>query len=249
MLTHSGHLFLIDFGIARQFKPGKARDTIPFGSPGYAAPEQYGKAQTTTRSDIYSLGAILHQLLSGDDPTHHPFTFAPLDTQLPNKAELAELIQKMVAINSEDRPDNIKTIKKELQRFSNKHYSQGLAAYQNHTPPRPGSRSYVPPYNPSNPSTQPFVASSGQQQSVRQQLQIQQAFFAPNPQALISLLCGLIAIFLPLLVIFLNTVLPIYYGIAVVIGLLSLIPSLLGIIFGHIGKRKCKKQPEYAAHP
>jgi serine/threonine protein kinase len=50
MLTPDGHLYLIDFGIARLFKPGQAQDTVFFGSPGYAAPEQYGKAPTTARS-------------------------------------------------------------------------------------------------------------------------------------------------------------------------------------------------------
>ena len=51
---------------------------MPFGSPGYAAPEQYGKVQTTPRADIYSLGVTLHQLVSGSDPTQTPFQFAPL---------------------------------------------------------------------------------------------------------------------------------------------------------------------------
>ncbi len=57
MRTPMGRLYLIDFGIARHFTPGQARDTMPLGSPGYAAPEQYGQAQTTAQSDIYSLGA------------------------------------------------------------------------------------------------------------------------------------------------------------------------------------------------
>src|SRR5260370_21240483 len=35
MLSKSGHLFLIDFGIARFFKPGQAHDTAALGSPGY----------------------------------------------------------------------------------------------------------------------------------------------------------------------------------------------------------------------
>src|SRR5437868_6827577 len=73
MLRPDGRIALIDFGIARQFKVGQAKDTMPFGSPGYAAPEQYGKTQTTTRTDIYSLGVILHQLLTGDDPSQSPF--------------------------------------------------------------------------------------------------------------------------------------------------------------------------------
>src|SRR6266567_4579587 len=36
MLTPSGQIYLIDFGIARHFKPGQSRDTTAFGSPGYA---------------------------------------------------------------------------------------------------------------------------------------------------------------------------------------------------------------------
>jgi serine/threonine protein kinase len=78
MRTLNGQLYLIDFGIARHFKPGQARDTAAYGSMGYAAPEQYGKAQTTPQSDIYSLGATLHHLLAGSDPSQSPFVFAPL---------------------------------------------------------------------------------------------------------------------------------------------------------------------------
>jgi serine/threonine protein kinase len=59
MRTPTGQLYLIDLGIARYFKPGQAKDTVALGSPAYAAPEQYGKAQTTPRADIYSLGAVL----------------------------------------------------------------------------------------------------------------------------------------------------------------------------------------------
>src|SRR5579859_237102 len=78
MRTPTGQLYLIDFGIARYFKPGQAKDTVALGSLGYAAPEQYGKAQTTPRADIYSLGAVLHQLLTTKDPTESPFRFPPL---------------------------------------------------------------------------------------------------------------------------------------------------------------------------
>src|SRR5881227_3207606 len=78
MRTADNHVYLIDFGIARHFKPGKAKDTIPLGSMGYAAPEQFGKAQTNPQTDIYGLGATLHQLLTGDDPSLTPFRFEPL---------------------------------------------------------------------------------------------------------------------------------------------------------------------------
>jgi len=67
MLTKTGRIYLIDFGIARHYTAGQTRDTAPLGSPGYAAPEQYGKAQTTAQTDIYGLGATLQTLLTGKE--------------------------------------------------------------------------------------------------------------------------------------------------------------------------------------
>src|SRR2546426_12357572 len=105
ILRPGGGIALIDFGIARHFKPGQAKDTIPFGSPGYAAPEQYGKAQTTPRSDIYGLGVLLHQLLTGDDPSQMPFRFAQLHLlDQPVLAELETLIMQMVEMDAAKRP-------------------------------------------------------------------------------------------------------------------------------------------------
>jgi len=77
MLMPNGQVKLIDFGIARLFKPGQAKDTQAFGTIGYSAPEQYGKGQTDARSDVYSLGVLLHQLLTGYDPTSTPFHLPP----------------------------------------------------------------------------------------------------------------------------------------------------------------------------
>jgi len=47
----------------------QAKDTAHYYSAGYAPPEQYGQSQTSPRSDIYSLGATLHQMLSGQNPS------------------------------------------------------------------------------------------------------------------------------------------------------------------------------------
>jgi len=75
VLDGSDDVKLIDFGIARFYKPGKKGDTLPFGTDGYAPPEQYGKAQTDERADVYALGVMLHQLLTLYDPVTVPFQF------------------------------------------------------------------------------------------------------------------------------------------------------------------------------
>jgi len=116
MRSPQGHLCLIDFGIARRFKPGQARDTMPLGSPGYAAPEQYGRAQTTPRSDIYGLGALLHFLLSGTDPADRPLHFAPLSLGEDSpQRELAELVMQMVELDASQRPQSIAEVGTRLQ--------------------------------------------------------------------------------------------------------------------------------------
>jgi WD40 repeat protein len=120
MLTSNGHIFLIDFGIARHFKAGQAKDTTALGSSGYAAPEQYGKAQTTARTDIYGLGATLHEMLSGDDPADSPFHFASLKLHgHPLLAELETLIMQMLEVDISKRPASAVEVKQKLQHIAN----------------------------------------------------------------------------------------------------------------------------------
>jgi serine/threonine protein kinase len=116
MHTPDKRYFLIDFGIARLFKPGQQKDTIPFGSPGYAAPEQYGKAQTTPRSDIYSLGALLYYLISGNDPAEAPFHFVALPAYSSTELrKLEALVTRMIALDVSQRPANIPEVQTEIQ--------------------------------------------------------------------------------------------------------------------------------------
>ena len=116
MRMKRGHLYLIDFGIARRHKPGQRKDTIALGSPGYAAPEQYGRAQTTAQADIYSLGVTLHQFLTGHDPAETPFHLPKLDSfhlSLPPK--LIALIERMLDLDASKRPESMAKVKQALQ--------------------------------------------------------------------------------------------------------------------------------------
>jgi tetratricopeptide (TPR) repeat protein len=129
MISENGHIYLIDFGIARIFKPGKQHDTVALGSPGYAAPEQYGKAQSTPRSDIYSLGALLHCLLTGADPSEQPFFFRPASQLNPAvNPSLEFLLKQMLEMDSERRPVNAQAVWQALEQASaNKVTSNSLA--------------------------------------------------------------------------------------------------------------------------
>lgn len=81
MIDHHGRAMLVDFGIARFLPPGGRGTQI--GSVGYAPPEQYlGKMEP--RSDLYSLAATMHHLLTGRDPQlEPPFSFPPLRSLAP----------------------------------------------------------------------------------------------------------------------------------------------------------------------
>ena len=130
MISQKGeqsYVYLIDFGIARIFKPGQSHDTVALGSPGYAAPEQYGKAQSTPRSDIYSLGALLHCLLTGVDPSEQPFFFRPaseLNPAVPK--ELQQMLQRMLNMNADQRPASAQEVTQVLRRVDQQRISGTL---------------------------------------------------------------------------------------------------------------------------
>ncbi|MGE0496046.1 MAG: serine/threonine protein kinase [Vulcanimicrobiota bacterium] len=104
LLLQGDRLRLIDFGIARLHKEDRKSDTQLMGSVTTASPEHYGGTQTDVRSDIYTLGATLYDLLTGGKRKRMgAFQFAPVREINPAVSEKTEAIV-MQAL--EFKPDN-----------------------------------------------------------------------------------------------------------------------------------------------
>ena len=65
MLTQDDDVRIIDFGIALVADSDISRIEGIAGSPSYMSPEQVQGADSTHRSDLYSLGAVMYEMLSG----------------------------------------------------------------------------------------------------------------------------------------------------------------------------------------
>src|SRR2546422_938656 len=73
ILLSGDHAIVADFGIARAISAAGVRTLTgagqPIGSPGYMSPEQaVGSAQLDARTDVYSLGCVLFEMLAGEPP-------------------------------------------------------------------------------------------------------------------------------------------------------------------------------------
>ena len=97
---------LDNFDTARTFKPEAESDTLFFGTKGYAAPEQYGFAQTDARTDEYSLGVLLRFLLTGSvRKSPHVRLYRPLE----------KIIDRCTAFAPEKRYPDMKSVARALR--------------------------------------------------------------------------------------------------------------------------------------
>ena len=114
MLTRSGRIKLIDFGIARLFRASIAQDTQLLGTPGFAPPEQYGSAQTDERSDIYSLAMTLFQLMTYEMP-ESGFGLTDVHLKYPQiSPPVARALERATALRPEDRYESIIVFRRAL---------------------------------------------------------------------------------------------------------------------------------------
>lgn len=92
VIIRGSEAILIDFDASRIFKSNTNQDTQILGTTGYAAPEQYGIAQTDERADIYSLGVLLNIMLTGKHPSKELAS-----------GRLGRIVQKCTMVNPEKR--------------------------------------------------------------------------------------------------------------------------------------------------
>jgi serine/threonine protein kinase len=114
IITPDRQLFLIDFGIARHFRSDQTSHAENLGTRGYESPEHF--SLVTPLSDIYSLGAIMHQLLSGQDPsTYPPFQYPELHLHGLAQTRLETLVMRMLSHEAHERPASAAEVREELQ--------------------------------------------------------------------------------------------------------------------------------------
>ena len=119
MLAKDGRVVLTDFGIARATDGADAQRTqIPLGTPAYMAPEQVEASAVDERADVYALGAVLFEMLTGRLPWEGETVYAVAAMRLiqpppdPRKfrpeipSGVAELVMRCMSRNREDRPSS-----------------------------------------------------------------------------------------------------------------------------------------------
>jgi hypothetical protein len=166
MVTNTGLVKLIDFGIARTYKAGKKRDTVAMGSENYAAPEQWGRGQTDARSDVYALGATMYHLLANMAPTPAFLPSEPLPLGNYNGAvskETIALIEKAMDRDRQNRFQSAAEMRRALVAALPMPYVPPAIPAAPHLAPQPAqpapqARPALRPVAVPQPRSQPAVA-------------------------------------------------------------------------------------------
>ncbi|MFO7979695.1 MAG: protein kinase [Candidatus Aminicenantes bacterium] len=130
MIDKQGNTRIMDFGIARSLKEkGITGAGVMIGTPEYMSPEQVEGRDVDQRSDIYSLGVILYEMVTGQVPFEGdtPFTVGvkhksetpkdpkELNTQMPD--EFSQVILRCLEKNKENRFQDAEELRSELEKI------------------------------------------------------------------------------------------------------------------------------------
>ncbi len=178
MLTPSGDVKVMDFGIARAISDASSAMTqtaAVVGTAQYLSPEQARGETVDSRSDVYSAGCLLYELLTGrppfvgdspvavayqhvrepaTPPSHH-------DTDLP--PEVDAIVMKALAKRLEDRYQSAAEMRNDIER-----YLAGRPVEATVPPPSDTATAVVPPIpNPTDTEVRPAASSDEDQRRNR----------------------------------------------------------------------------------
>ncbi|HTS69647.1 MAG TPA: serine/threonine-protein kinase, partial [Terriglobia bacterium] len=131
MILHNGLVKVTDFGIAKMMAMGMTQAGQILGTPNYMSPEQVKGRQIDGRSDIFSLGVILYELVTGEKPfggqnittviykiiNENPIPPRELDASI--HAGLSWVISKALAKNVDERYQSCREMAEDLRNYKN----------------------------------------------------------------------------------------------------------------------------------
>jgi len=161
ILYDGSHAVVTDFGVAKALNaalpnagPGHTTSGMAIGTPAYMAPEQLAAdPDADQRVDIYAVGLLAYELLSGASPFAAPSPTATMTAQLTRIPEplhvlrsdvppaFSELVQHCLAKSPDDRPKDAQAVLAELDRISGALAADAHRGVHGHAPARPAAAS------------------------------------------------------------------------------------------------------------
>jgi serine/threonine-protein kinase len=132
LIDDTGLLKIVDFGVAAAQQQGDTQLTrtgYVIGSPKYMAPEQILGKKVDERADIYSLGVILYEMITGEPPYHRGDHMAVMYQHVQGKAKppielnpqippgLSEIVTKAMAVDKARRFQTMDELRAALERY------------------------------------------------------------------------------------------------------------------------------------
>ena len=130
LISKDGRIKVADFGLARNITMGQtmtAESSVVLGSVSYLSPEQVQRGVADARSDIYAVGIVLFEMLTGSKPysgeTPIQIAYRHVNDRIPNiqtikseiPASIAELVYEATAPNPDQRPKNAEELLNKLR--------------------------------------------------------------------------------------------------------------------------------------
>ena len=135
MIDSDGNVKLLDMNAAKQNRFHEAQDTNLIGTVGYAAPEQYGFGSSEPGTDIYSIGVLLNEMITGVFPNE----------RMP-EGRIGDIIRKCTKMDPQDRYRSARELLEDLQGDGFLQESPVSEAI-----PQPKNKNAIPGFRTGNP--------------------------------------------------------------------------------------------------